>query len=142
MAPLKIIVVGGGMGGLAAAAPLAKSGHDVTVFERSKHRGGVGFAFRITPNSDRCLRHLGIDTIAGGACAADGIISRDAQGNILFQLKENTERKDSGPASVFAFRVRYPVGVSVFRKLTQISLNCIPSCGTLPSRAASMSRLV
>jgi len=34
--PLKIIVVGAGIGGLAAAVALSGSGHHVTVFEATK----------------------------------------------------------------------------------------------------------
>lgn len=38
--PRRIIVIGGGMGGLAAAARLAKRGHSVTLFEASDRLGG------------------------------------------------------------------------------------------------------
>ena len=36
----KIIVIGAGMGGLAAAARLAKAGHEVEIFEASDQTGG------------------------------------------------------------------------------------------------------
>jgi len=36
----KVIVIGAGMGGMAAAARLAKIGHDVTIFESSDRTGG------------------------------------------------------------------------------------------------------
>src|SRR5215212_5673434 len=40
----RVVVVGGGFGGTAAAARLAKQGHDVTVVERLHRLGGaVGF---------------------------------------------------------------------------------------------------
>ena len=106
MAPLKILVVGGGVGGLAAAALLARAGHEVTVYERSKHTGGVGYAFRITPNSDRVLRHLGIDSVQGGACAATGGTMLRHDGSVVMQTKENTEPVKGGATSVFAYRVR------------------------------------
>jgi phytoene dehydrogenase-like protein len=37
----RVVVVGGGFGGLAAAARLAKLGHDVTLTERARSLGGA-----------------------------------------------------------------------------------------------------
>lgn len=37
----RVVVVGGGFGGMAAAARLAKLGHDVTLLERADHVGGA-----------------------------------------------------------------------------------------------------
>ena len=37
----RVVVVGGGFGGLASAARLAKLGHAVTLVERSPHLGGA-----------------------------------------------------------------------------------------------------
>src|SRR3954466_8512401 len=43
----RVVVVGGGFGGTAAAARLAKNGHQVTVVERRQRLGGaVGFVER------------------------------------------------------------------------------------------------
>ena len=53
----EVVVIGAGMGGLAAAARLAALGHDVSVFEQGKHPGGKvatyrrdGFAFDTGPS--------------------------------------------------------------------------------------------
>lgn len=55
--PKKILVIGGGMGGMAAAARLAKKGHRVSLFEASDHLGGKcrteeidGFKFDTGPS--------------------------------------------------------------------------------------------
>lgn len=53
----RVVVIGAGMGGLAAAARLAAQGHQVTVFEQGDHAGGKlrtlrqdGFAFDTGPS--------------------------------------------------------------------------------------------
>jgi phytoene desaturase len=55
--PKEIIVIGGGMGGMAVAARLAKKGHRVSLFEASNHLGGKcrteeidGFKFDTGPS--------------------------------------------------------------------------------------------
>ena len=106
MAPLKIIIVGAGIGGLAAATGLARNGHQVTIYERSTSTSEIGYAFRITPNSDRCLKYFGIDTVAGGAVAANSSRMFNADGQVVFSFKENNDvEKARRGTSVFAYRV-------------------------------------
>ena len=59
MHPLKIGVVGAGIGGLAAANALHQAGHDVTVFEQAKQFFRVGADINLTPNAVRALDGLG-----------------------------------------------------------------------------------
>lgn len=56
---LKIGIVGGGIGGLAAANALHRSGHEVTVFEQSRQYLRVGADINLTPNAVRALDGLG-----------------------------------------------------------------------------------
>lgn len=59
---LRVLVAGGGIGGLAAAIALRLQGHDVEVFEKSRlHRGQVGAAVYVAPNCTAALSHLDID---------------------------------------------------------------------------------
>lgn len=106
MAPLNIIIIGAGIGGPAAAIALTRNGHKVTIFERGSTKDNVGFAFRIMPNSDRCLRYLGVSTQAGGAVPANVTRLFDAEGKTLFTHTENPDKARAAQgASVFAFRV-------------------------------------
>jgi salicylate hydroxylase len=59
MNPLRIGVVGAGIGGLAAANALHQAGHDVTVFEQAKQFFRVGADINLTPNAVRALDGLG-----------------------------------------------------------------------------------
>ncbi|KAI7773775.1 hypothetical protein LA080_009894 [Diaporthe eres] len=59
---LRVLVAGGGIGGLAAAIALRLQGHDVEVFEKSRlQRGQVGAAVYVAPNCTAALSHLDID---------------------------------------------------------------------------------
>ena len=56
---LSVAVVGGGIGGLAAANALVQRGIEVTLFEQAAHLGEVGAGVMITPNSVRLLCRMG-----------------------------------------------------------------------------------
>jgi salicylate hydroxylase len=55
----RIAVVGGGIGGLAAAAFLHRAGLDATVYEQAPQLGEVGAGLVISPNAVRMIRRLG-----------------------------------------------------------------------------------
>jgi salicylate hydroxylase len=56
---LRVAIVGGGMGGLAAANALLQRGHDVTVYEQAAELGEVGAGIFVYPNSLRQLERMG-----------------------------------------------------------------------------------
>jgi salicylate hydroxylase len=56
----RIVVVGGGIGGLAAAAFLARAGLPATVYEQAPELGEVGAGLVASPNLVRLLRRLGV----------------------------------------------------------------------------------
>ena len=55
----RIAVIGGGIGGLAAALSLLRKGFDVHVYERASALREVGAGIVLTPNATRLLRGLG-----------------------------------------------------------------------------------
>ncbi|KAG6811471.1 hypothetical protein H0H92_007243 [Tricholoma furcatifolium] len=61
--PLDIIIVGGGIGGLAAGYCLGRAGHRVTVLEKASTllEGRTGAGIQATPNLTRLLMRWGID---------------------------------------------------------------------------------
>jgi salicylate hydroxylase len=59
-ANLSIAIVGGGIGGLAAALSLLRAGFDVHVYEQARALGEVGAGIQISPNAARILVRLGL----------------------------------------------------------------------------------
>jgi 2-polyprenyl-6-methoxyphenol hydroxylase-like FAD-dependent oxidoreductase len=53
-------IVGGGIGGVAAAVALRRAGFDATVYERAPRLGEVGAGMMLWPNATRVLRELGV----------------------------------------------------------------------------------
>jgi salicylate hydroxylase len=60
-----IAIIGGGIGGLTAAASLLQAGLDVDVFEKASALGEVGAGINIGPNASRILHRLGIAEVLG-----------------------------------------------------------------------------
>ena len=56
----KVLIAGGGIGGLTTALCLARAGFRTVVFERSPTFEAVGAGIQISPNGARVLHHLGL----------------------------------------------------------------------------------
>lgn len=67
---LNIAIIGGGIGGLAAANALHQAGHRVTVFEQSRQFLRVGADINLTPNAVRALDGLGTGIAAAARASA------------------------------------------------------------------------
>lgn len=72
--PLRIAIVGGGIGGLALARALHRRGARPEVFEQAPTLGEIGAGVLLTPNSVRLLHRLGLgdDVERCGAPVGDG----------------------------------------------------------------------
>ncbi|MEU7525696.1 FAD-dependent monooxygenase [Saccharothrix sp. NPDC042600] len=84
---MRAVVVGGGLGGVAAAVALRKVGWDVVVLERAAEFGEVGAGIGMMPNAMRALdalgladevRRIGTPRVAGGV--------RDRRGRALVRV--------------------------------------------------------
>jgi salicylate hydroxylase len=63
--PNKVIIIGGGIGGLAAALALLRRGLDVEVYEQSAELKEVGAGIQISSNGTRVLYALGLEQALG-----------------------------------------------------------------------------
>lgn len=57
---LKVIVIGGGIGGTAAAHALLRAGCEVRIFEQVQAKTEVGAGIQISPNASRLLQRYGL----------------------------------------------------------------------------------
>jgi salicylate hydroxylase len=58
---MRIIVIGAGIGGLAVALTLRRSGFEVQLFEQASELREVGAGVQISPNATRILHRLGLE---------------------------------------------------------------------------------
>jgi salicylate hydroxylase len=95
---VRVAVVGGGIGGLTAAAFLNRAAIEVTVFEQARALTEVGAGLVVTPNAARLLRRLGqFDRFRRRAVPLQvgWELRRWANGQVLFSqpLGEECERR-------------------------------------------------
>jgi 2-polyprenyl-6-methoxyphenol hydroxylase-like FAD-dependent oxidoreductase len=80
------IVIGGGIGGLAAAAGLSRTGWRVTVFEQAPRFAAVGAGIALAPNAVRALDWLGVGSALRERSVATGAAGlRTASGRWLLR---------------------------------------------------------
>ena len=59
--PPRVLIVGGGIGGLFAANALIARGIEVSVYEQAPAIGEIGAGVFLTPNSVRHLQRIGLE---------------------------------------------------------------------------------
>ncbi|KAJ5115135.1 hypothetical protein NUU61_000894, partial [Penicillium alfredii] len=100
-ARLRIIVVGAGLSGIAAAISAALSGHKVQVIEQAKELAEVGAGLQITPNASRLLQYWELPTSIWEAAAEPTKVTvHRYSGQILAHesgFDQNIRRKYNAP---------------------------------------------
>ncbi|KAF1357093.1 hypothetical protein BDV97DRAFT_286555 [Delphinella strobiligena] len=79
--PLKIVFVGGGIGGLTAAIALRQVGHEVVVLEQWDGANETGAAIHLAPNANGILRRLGLYAESFGANAMNRLTEYATDGS-------------------------------------------------------------
>jgi 3-hydroxybenzoate 6-monooxygenase len=75
----KLLVVGGGIGGLGAALAAGRRGFDVTVLERAPEFVEIGAGLQLAPNATRVLRGLGVlDSVLDAGVLPDRLVLASA----------------------------------------------------------------
>lgn len=86
--PVKsIAIIGGGIGGVAAAVALRQAGIDATVYERSRLMRETGAGMMLWPNATRVLRGMGLleDVLARSGSSTNFLV-RASGGKVLMNI--------------------------------------------------------
>jgi 2-polyprenyl-6-methoxyphenol hydroxylase-like FAD-dependent oxidoreductase len=84
---LNIGIIGGGIGGVAAAVALHRAGIDATVYERASELREVGAGMMLWPNATRVLKELGLlEKIAALSGPSRHFLVRASAGMILMDI--------------------------------------------------------
>jgi salicylate hydroxylase len=129
-----ILIAGGGIGGMCAAAALLKRGFDVDIFEQAGELREIGAGIQISPNGNRALDAVGaFEALKELSCKAERKEIR------LWNSGKTWKLFDLGPVAVE--RYGYPY-MTVYRPdllkvLTDAVLRLKPDAIHLNSRCAS-----
>lgn len=80
-------IIGGGIGGVAAAVALHRAGIDATVYERADEFREVGAGMMLWPNATRVLKELGLlERVAALSGPNQHFLVRSSRGKILMDI--------------------------------------------------------
>ena len=71
----RIAIIGGGIGGLAAALALERRGAETLVYEQSPTLSEIGAGLNLTPNAVKALRALGLENEVGAVASTSDFLN-------------------------------------------------------------------
>ena len=94
----KVLIIGGGIGGLALALALKKAGISCAVYEAFDYKQGIGAGFNIAPNGMKVLGTLGVadQVIAKGSIVNDHWF-RSVKGKVIAHMRNGKLGKYEQP---------------------------------------------
>lgn len=120
-----VAIVGGGIGGLASALALLRSGQRVRVFEQVATLGEVGAGLSITPNAGKAILALGLgdDLLRMGSTPTSGAIRHYASGETLVSLPQDRSAERYGIALYHVHRA--DLHAALQRAIVALDPQCI-----------------
>ena len=102
----RIAIVGGGVGGLAAALALERQGAEIIVCEQSPALNEIGAGLNLSPNALMALRVLGVeDAVVALGSESDFLIIRSwKSGRIISRMRRGAFRQQFGAPNVTVHR--------------------------------------
>src|SRR6516162_2701110 len=102
----RIAIVGGGIGGLAAALALERRGFETIVCEQSPALSEIGAGVNLTPNALMALRALGVeDAVVAAGCESDFLVIRSwKRGRVISRMRRGSFRQQFGAPNLTVHR--------------------------------------
>jgi 2-polyprenyl-6-methoxyphenol hydroxylase-like FAD-dependent oxidoreductase len=101
----RVVIIGGGIGGLTVAHGLARRGIDVQIIEAGQRGDRLGTGITLLGNALRALDTLGLaDEITANGFGWDAVFSRDAAGNLLDERPAPRTYRPDKPAALGIMR--------------------------------------
>ena len=92
----RIVIVGAGIGGLAASLALAKRGIDAVVLEQAPRIEAVGAGIQLSPNATRILHWFGLEEeMAAWGVEPAGLAIRSHEGEMLVEAPLGREARET-----------------------------------------------
>lgn len=120
----RVAIIGGGIGGLAAALALERRGAETIVCEQSAELSEIGAGINLTPNAVKALRALGLDgeTEAIGWGSEFLVIRSWKSGRYISQIRRGDFRRTFGAPNLTVHRADLLNVLSGALKTTEIRL--------------------
>src|SRR5260370_33661537 len=102
----RIAIVGGGVGGLAAALALERHGAEIVICEQSPALNEIGAGLNLSPNALMALRVLGVEdaVIARGSESDFMVIRNWKSGRIISRMRRGAFRQQFGAPNLSVHR--------------------------------------
>ena len=102
----RIAIVGGGIGGLAAALALERRGAEIVICEQSPALNKIGAGLNLSPNALMALRVLGVeDAVIARGSESDFLIIRSwKSGRIISRMRRGAFRQQFGAPNLTVHR--------------------------------------
>src|SRR6202050_1873517 len=102
----RIAIVGGGIGGLAAALVLERRGAEVIVCEQSPALSEIGAGLNLTPNAVKALRALGVEDAVNAIASGSEFLNMRSwmSGRYISRMRRGDFRQEFGAPNLSVHR--------------------------------------
>ena len=132
---LNVAIAGSGISGLAAAISLRRSGHKVTIYERSSLNNEVGAAIHVPPNVGRFLVPWGMDPVKARLVECKYMSFHNP-----FTLEEVIKHDHSNDPEMFGAPLRMAHRVDLHEALKQLATD--PNGPGIPAQIFVRSEVI